>query len=264
MEVVARECKRLGVKLPPSHSHAFDTYRLEFEEKEFAMADKLLCPSEFVARTFLDRGFTKDRIALHRYGFDPSRFKVSSGSLIDADEGPFKMVFMASCEPRKGLHYALDAWLASKACADGIFYICGRYVPGYRELLANKLAHPSIKELGFIDDTAALLQKCHAMVLPTIEEGSALVTYDARACGCVLLVSEAAGAVCEHRKNALVHKPGDVESLREHIDLLASNKELFSQLRSNSLATVHELTWSKAAECLMSAYHECLNENKST
>jgi glycosyltransferase involved in cell wall biosynthesis len=169
------------------------------------------------------------------------------------------MVFVGSCEPRKGLHYALDAWLASKACKNGTFYICGKYIPEYRKLLADKLAHPSVKEAGFLSNVAPLLQKCHVLILPSIEEGSALVTYEAKACGCVLLVSEASGAKCEHNKDALVHKPGDVATLREHIDMLASDAQLFSRLRTNSLSSIGELTWDKAAESLIRAYRKCLD-----
>jgi glycosyltransferase involved in cell wall biosynthesis len=258
-EVVGQECAKLGIKLPRSHSHAFDPYRLQREEEEFKLADKLLCPSEFVAKTFLDRGFKKSKIALHRYGVDLSHFNMPVDNQLESNKRPFSLVFLGSCEPRKGLHYALDAWLTSKACYNGIFYICGKYMRGYRKLLADKLAHPSVKEVGFLNDTSTLLRKCHALVLPTIEEGSALVTYEARACGCVLLVSEAAGAVCEHNKNALVHKPGDVATLREHIDMLASDRNLLSRLRKNSLAGVGELTWEKATESLVQAYHRYLN-----
>jgi hypothetical protein len=46
-------------------------------------------------------------------------------------------------------------------------------------------------------------------VLLTIEEGSALVTSEARGSGCVLLVSEAAAAICTYMQMALVHQVGD-------------------------------------------------------
>jgi len=259
-EVVGQECARLGIRLPKSNPHAFDAYRLRCEEEEFELADRLLCPSEFVVKTFLDKGFRKEKLALHQRGFDPSRFSFSEDDSIRENNQPFSMVFLGSCEPRKGLHYALDAWLGSKACRNGIFYICGNYVRGYRRLVADKLAHPSVSEMGFLNDVGSLLKKCHVLVLPSIEEGSAVVTYEARACGCVLLVSEASGAVCEHMKNCLVHKPGDVATLRNHIDLLASDRKLFSRLRENSLASVNELTWEKATQSLVAAYRECLNE----
>jgi glycosyltransferase involved in cell wall biosynthesis len=262
MEVVGQQCAQLGIRLPRSHSHAFDSYRLRREEEEFELADRLLCPSKFVVKTFLDMGFSKEKLVLHQYGFDPSRFGICADDPAQLDRRPFSMLFVGNCEPRKGLHYALDAWLGSKASRNGVFYICGKYVRGYRELLASRLAHPSIKETGFLEDVVSLLQKCHVLILPSVEEGGALVTYEARACGCVLLVSSVSGAKCQHMKNSLVHEPGDVDALSRHIDLLDSDRELYFKLRENSLADVGDLTWQKAVESLVKAYRKCLNETE--
>ena len=257
-DVVQQECEKLGFKLPKSHSHVFNFHRLKREEEEFELTDRLLCPSDFVAQSFLAQGICKDKIARHQYGADPKIFRLP-GNDKRKDNEVFKMAFIGSCEPRKGLHYALEAWLASKASKNGIFYICGKYIDGYRSLLAGKLAHPSIKEVGFLNDAVALLQKCHVLILPSIEEGSALVTYEARACGCVLLVSEASGARCSHMRDALVHKVKDVDSLREHIDLLASDKAFFEKLQKSSIAGLSNLTWEKAATTLVQIYRNLLN-----
>jgi len=90
------------------------------EEREFELADKLLCPSEWVAKTFLAQNISKSKIARHQYGFDPDRFSLPSPDKRDEDE-VFRMAFVASCDPNKGLHYALDAWLASEVSRkDGI------------------------------------------------------------------------------------------------------------------------------------------------
>jgi glycosyltransferase involved in cell wall biosynthesis len=120
------------------------------------------------------------------------------------------------------------------------------------------LAHPSVKVLGHRDDVPELMRKSDILVLPTIEEGSALVTSEARASGCVLLVSEAAGAYCQHMTDALVHKVGDVESLAQHITTLDNQRSLLEQLRSASLRTVNEITWSAAGRKLLAAYGEVL------
>ena len=55
-EVVRDECERLGVALPPDHEHAYNEAILRREEQEYDLADYLLCPSDFVVRTFLDQG----------------------------------------------------------------------------------------------------------------------------------------------------------------------------------------------------------------
>lgn len=260
-EAVGNECEKLDMKLPKNHYTAFDNKRLTREESEFDLADKLLCPSEWVAKTFLDQGTSKKKIVRHQYGFDRDKFHLPSIDNRHNDK-TFRMIFVGSGEPRKGLHYALDAWLSSEACKKGGFYICGSYVQGYREVLASKLSHPSIKELGFQNDINSLLQKCHALILPSISEGSAIVTYEAQACGCVLLVSEATGAVCEHMKEGLIHTLGDIDTLRDQIDMLASDKNLRDRLQANSLAGVASLTWAEAAKRLVKVYQECLSEKK--
>ncbi|MBN1788207.1 MAG: glycosyltransferase family 4 protein [Sedimentisphaerales bacterium] len=257
-QVVIDECKKQNFTMPKSHYTTFNKRNLAREESEFDLADKLLCPSEWVVKTFLDQGVDAGKIARHQYGFDGKKFGLPVNDDRDSDE-IFKMVFVASGEPRKGLHYALDAWLSSDACKKGIFYICGSYIKGYREMLAEKLAHPSIKELGFNNDVGSLMRQCHAMVLPSIDEGSALVTYEARACGCVLLVSEATGARCTHMHDSLVHNVGDVDTLREHIDLLANDSSFYQKVRKNSIAGINDLTWDRASELLLSAYQRCLN-----
>ena len=62
MEVVQQECDRLGVVLPPDHEHAYNEEKLQKEEDEYALADRLLCPSDFVVKTFLDKGYPSDKL----------------------------------------------------------------------------------------------------------------------------------------------------------------------------------------------------------
>ena len=54
MEVVQKECDRLGVTLPPDHEHAYNAKKLRKEEEEYRLASRLLCPCDFVVKTFLD------------------------------------------------------------------------------------------------------------------------------------------------------------------------------------------------------------------
>jgi glycosyltransferase involved in cell wall biosynthesis len=254
-DVVAREYEKLGLHPEKKRAHTFNVKRLRREEDEFQMADRLLCPSEFVARTFMERGYSASRISRHRYGCDPGLFTPDAQP---DEQDAFRMVFVGTCDPRKGLHLALRAWLDSPACENGEFAICGTFAPGYRELVAKMLAHRSVKELGFRRDVAKIMGQAHALVLPTLEEGSALVTYEARAAGCVLLVSEAAGALVDHMSNGLMHRVGDVGTLSQHITLLARNRELLARLRQQSLAQAATLSWSTAARELVDCYAECL------
>jgi len=255
-EVVEKECERLGITMPEGHEHAFNADYLRLEEEEYQLADRLLCPSDFVASTFVERGFVKERLARHQYGFDEQKSFPNSNPR-DEKRG-LTMLFAGGCAPRKGLHFALEAWLQSPAHKDGTFLIVGEFIPGYAEKLSSMLAHPSVKMLGFRKDLPDVMRGSDILTLPSIEEGSALVTSDARGCGCVLLVSEAAGAICKHMENALVHRPGDVKALTQHITLLHENRALLKKLRDASLSTRHDMTWEAAGEKLLQVYRETI------
>ena len=174
------------------------------------------------------------------------------------------VLFAAGCAPRKGLHYALEAWLQSTACRDGTLLVAGEFIPGYGEKLSSMLNHPSIKRIGFRKDLPDVMRSSDVLVLPSIEEGSALVTYDARGCGCVLLVSDASGAVCKHMENALVHPVGDVKTLAQHLTMVHEDRALLGRLRASSLRTAHELTWSAAGVKLLQEYRNILRNKQSS
>ena len=250
--IVQKECEKLGISMPPGHEHDFNAAYLAKEEAEYREADFLFCPSEFVARTFKDRGFPEAKLGRFQYGFDektcyppPSRQRTDNGLTV---------LFSAGCAPRKGLHYALEAWLKSPAHKQGKFLVVGEFIPGYAERLGTMLQHPSVQILGYRKDLPDIMRQSDILVLPSIEEGSALVTYDARGCGAVLLVSDASGAVCQDRVNALVHPAGDVAMLSRHITELHENRALLEQLRAASLTTAHELRWSAAGGHMMREY----------
>jgi D-inositol-3-phosphate glycosyltransferase len=252
-DVVAREMEKLRLKPVPGHSHTYSRRVLEQEEEEYRLADYLLVPSEFSKRTFLTRGVPPEKLVMHQLGFDPHTYfpRVEPAR----EDQPLRAVFAARGEARKGLHLALDAWLASGAAErGGQFSICGEFVAGYRDALGERLSHPSVKLLGFVNDLGPVMRESDIFLYPAIEDGSALVTYMAKACGSVLVVSEAAGARCVHGEDGLVHRPGDVSAVTEHIRLLDRDRRLLRRLREAAVAGAQTLTWRRAAEQLVGAY----------
>jgi glycosyltransferase involved in cell wall biosynthesis len=252
-DVVAREMQKLGLAPLAGHSHTYSRDVLEQEEEEYRLADYLLVPSEFSKRTFLNRGVPAEKLVMHQLGFDPGAFFPSSEP--PKDDRPLRALFVARGEARKGLHYALDAWLASGVPErGGQFTVCGEFVAGYREALGERLAHPSVKLLGFVHDLGPVMRENDIFLYPALEDGSALVTYMAQACGCVLVVSEAAGARCVHGEDGLVHPPGDVPAITDHIRLLDRDRRLLGRLRQAAVAGAQKFTWKRAAEQLVGAY----------
>jgi glycosyltransferase involved in cell wall biosynthesis len=255
-ERVGRETAMLGMRAPPGHSHTFDARKLEREDAEFEAVDLLSAMSHFSKRTFVERGFAPERLAVHQNGFDRARFYPAAEP---RDPGrPLTAIFVGRAEPRKGLHHALGAWIDSGAADRGRFIVCGDFVSGYRAALGPLLSHPSVELLGYVEDVGALLREADLLVLASVEEGSALVTYEAQACGCVLLVSDATGARCEHGRTSLVHPAGDGRALARHMALVDRDRALLARLRAETIATIPDLTWERGAEELVDVYLRCV------
>jgi glycosyltransferase involved in cell wall biosynthesis len=255
-EVVQQECNRLGVSLPPNHEHAYKADVLAKEEMEYELADYLLCPSEFVVQTFLDQGFKRKKLVRHIYGYDEKSFYPDKEPR-ELDRG-LTMISVGVCAVRKGLHFALEAWLNSPASRNGTFLIAGDFVPAYREKLASMLDHPSVQVLGHRTDVPELMRKSDILVLPSIEEGFGLVCTEAMGSGCVPLVSDACTDICKHMENALVHHVGDVKALTNHITMVHEKRALLDKLRAEGLSTAPRITWNVAGLKLLQAYREVI------
>jgi glycosyltransferase involved in cell wall biosynthesis len=257
---VARERAALGLPAERGHSHTFDRDVLSREEREYEVADFLLVPSEYSRRTFVERNVAPEKLVLHRYGYDPERF--FPGPKRNATR-PFTAIFVGRCEPRKGLHYALRAWHDSGAAETGRFVVCGAFDPAYREVVAPLLAHPSVDAPGFVDDPAALMRESDVLVFPSVEEGSALVTYEAQACGCVPVVSEATGARVVDGVDGLVHAPRDVATLTAHLRDVRDDPALLGSLRTATLESSRGLTWWAAGEELLRLYADAATAGRT-
>jgi glycosyltransferase involved in cell wall biosynthesis len=255
-EVVGRLCADLRIELPKGHSHRPNMARLKREEAEYGAARRLLVPSDHVMSTFLDRGIPREKLSRHQYGFDPDEFFPAGA---DAPPLPFHAVFLGTVEPRKALHLALRAWRDAKAYEHATLSVYGHVVDSYRPTIEEFLPMPGVQFHEFTNDPAGVLRAAHALLLPSIEEGSALVTYEAQGSGAIPVVSDAAGAKCTHDVSGLIHTAGDVETLTRHISQLIHDPALVARLRKAVLAQRENLTWAAAAERLEQCYQEALS-----
>ena len=259
-EVVNEECRRIGVALPKGHEYEFNEDILRREEEEFRTADFLLCPSDFVAKTFRERGFPAEKLLRHQYGFDETDCYPENQLRKSANK--FTMLFAGQGAVRKGAHFAVEAWLRSPAHRDGVFNIAGSFIPEYQQYI-ERLANgdPSIVLLGHRNDISDLMRGADVFILPTMEEGSPLVCAEAMACGCVNLVSDVCVGVCQHMENALIHNVGDVDALTQHIDLLYEDERLLARLREGALHNRGQFTWGAAGKSVLRAYEEAVSRS---
>jgi glycosyltransferase involved in cell wall biosynthesis len=254
-QVVAEAHRALGIRQPRNNSHTFRASVLRREEREYALADVILAPSEFAIETFVRHGVPKSKLALKGYGFSAKNYTSRAGQRRNAQP---VFAFVARCEPRKGLHLALRAWRASGVAERSRFRILGNFIPGYREQLQPLLDHPNISIEGFAPDLRPIYEAADVLVLPSLEDGSALVTYEAQASGCALLVSDAAGARLTDGVQGLVHHAGDVETLAGQMKVLVDDPERLHAMQSAAAENARHYTWERSAEGLINTYQAAL------
>ena len=250
--VVNEECDRLGIALEPGSEGWWDADLLRREEEEYELADHLLCPSEFVVRTFLDQGMAPDKLVRHHYGYDHHRWRPDPQP--GPADRPFTLLFAGYATVRKGLHLALQAWRDTPASRTGRFLVAGDLDPRYRQVLEPWLDVPGVELLGHRHDLPELMRRSDVFVLPSLEEGSPLVCLEAMASGAVPAVSEAAAGECRHLEHGLVHPIGDVATLADHLTQLSRDRDLRLSLRTASIERARNLTWEHAGEALLAAY----------
>ena len=152
------------------------------EEREYEAADLVAVLSPYARQTFVDRGFAEERLGMHGYGFDPGCFPEPADVTSREGEG-LRAVFVGRCEPRKGLHYALEAWIESGAAERGDLHDCGT-LPGYARCW-NRCSASERDVQGWVDDTGKLMREA-TYHFPSVRKAS-LRPLEAQASGAVVV-----------------------------------------------------------------------------
>lgn len=257
-ETIGAECRRVGITIP-HYDYIVDENVLAREEEEFGLASFLLCPSEFTAQSFIDKGFVGEQLIRHTYGFDEARF--FPDSFPSDTPKTFTALFVGVDALRKGLHLALDAWLSSPASISGTFLVAGELTTEYKQRFTKQLSHPSVRLLGHRHDIPELMRRSDILLMPSIEEGFGLVCLEAIGSGCVPLVSKACTDECRHWHNSLVHAIGDVRTLEAHITMLYKDLSLLRRLRETCILERLNYTWDEAGRKLLGAYQFAIDNN---
>ena len=252
IETVLAIHEALGIPMHVGDVHGHSPELVAREQAEYDAVDVNLVPSPYAASTFVRRGVAAERLVSHRFGCDLGRFYPDAGER--GGDRELTILYAARGEPAKGLHIGLRAWAASGAAASARLVLCGRIDDEFRKRFGDLLAQPGVHERGFMADLAPLMREADILLLPSLNEGSALVTYEAQASGCVLAVSDATGAPAEHLVHGLIHPAGDEATLTEHLRRLTTDRDLLAQLRERVIADRDRLSWDAAAAELADAY----------
>ncbi len=232
--IVSAEFRRWGVERPVSDIR--DTLR---EERIYEMADAITVPSSFAARSFIESGVPAEKITVIPYGVRLEQFY----KLGDPPSERFHVLFAGAVGLRKGFPYLLEAFAKLKH-TNKLLRVAGSVQPEMRRLL-ERLPRENVEFFGNVsrERLAYLMSTSHVMVLPSIEEGLALVQGQALACGCPILATTNTGGedLFTDGVEGFIVPIRDADAIAEKLQMLADDPALQYRFSEAALRRVKSL-----------------------
>lgn len=184
--LLREEYKRQGIAW-----RGIDRYVVDKECQEYAQADLITVPSEFVLRTFVEHGVPESKLAKVPYGVELSRFQ----KVAEPSSNAFEVLFVGGASVQKGVADLLLAFAMLRHPAKRLTFV-GGVTDEIRHWLRGKQLDPAVCFVGHLPQVQLqeVLSRAHVMVLPSIQDGFGLVLAQAMACGCPVIASEHTGA----------------------------------------------------------------------
>ncbi len=241
--LLAEEADRWGLRQPLTVASAIQRALAENEETDFVEV-----PSQFVYESFLSHGIPPSKIILNPFGVDTERFAPS----VAKQTRPFRALFVGQVGLRKGVLDMLEAWRRA-AIPGGELHIAGQISPEMPPLLARYRGLTGVTFMGHIDPVRAY-QAADVFVFPSIEEGSALVTYEAMASGLPVVVTPNCGSIARDGEDGYVVPIREPDRVAECLVMLTEDPDRRHAMGATARRHVEQYTWSRYGERLADAH----------
>lgn len=226
------------------------------EQAEVSLADYILSPSEFVSQGIIEMGFPKNRIIGIPYGVEVERFTLKK----ERTDAYFQILFVGHVALRKGFQYLLEA--CEKLDLPNVkLTIIGTPVDSASEkvLMGYRGTFTWVPSIAY-DELHRYYQNSDLFVFPSLAEGSALVTYEALACGLPSIVTENAGSVVQNGIEGFVVPVRDAQAIQEKIRLLYRDRDLARKMSLAARARAENFSWERYRRRIIDAYTKITNE----
>ena len=238
-EILTEEYARWGLKFT-----GIDSRIIEKEEVEYQLADIITVPSEFVRKSFIDKGVSEEKIVKIPYGARLDRFKKTG----EPDNDVFKVLWVGGVSIRKGFFYALEAFQKLQH-PNKEFIVIGSVSDEISKLISGfNLKDVTVKGVVPNTELVHFYSTSHIFILSSLEEGLAMVQGEAMACGCPVIASTNTGAadLFTDGVEGFIVPIRSVELLAQRMQELADNEPMRKQMSAAALLRVQSLGgWDK-------------------
>jgi len=221
--------------------------------RDIDLADRVVVPSEHIAKSLLRHGTPPQKLCVIPYAADCRRFQ----PLTDKRHGPdCTFLFAGGISQRKGIKYLLEAWRRVRR-------------PGWRlQLLGPMPSDPGpldpyldlVEPLGRVShaEMPGRMAAADVFVFPSLFEGSAVVTYEALACGLPSVVTHSAGSVVRDGVEGFVVRPRDVDLLAGRMEQLGNDPELRARMAAAARSRALSFDWPRYHDALVGVVRNSL------
>ncbi|RYE64608.1 MAG: glycosyltransferase [Oxalobacteraceae bacterium] len=205
------------------------------EKAEWALADKIICPSSFVRDHVVACGGPAERCVVVPYGVD-ARVAPQRGV---RSPGPLRILTVGEVGLRKGSPYVVEAARLLSGNAT-VRMVGGTYLAEAIQLEIAKW----VELRGVVPraDIGCDFHWADVFLLPSICEGSATAVYEALAAGLPVITTENTGSVVRDGIEGFIVPAGDAAAIAIAAERLATNNELRRSMSANALQRASEFT----------------------
>jgi glycosyltransferase involved in cell wall biosynthesis len=212
--------------------------------QELLTAERILVPSDYVARTAIDTGASEAAVRLVPFGVEADRFRPAARAA--RREGPLRLLFVGQISQRKGIKYLLEAMKSlppGLAELDLVGSVIGSEAPlaPYRDLFRHHRNMPH-REIHRV------FARADCFVYPSLHEGSPLAILEAMASGLPVIATPNAGSLVTHGQEGWIVPIRDPEALAAAIGEAAGDWDRVCEMgrAARRLAEAHD--WRTYAE----------------
>lgn len=229
-------------------------------------ADYILTNSEFVKDTIIqESNFSSDKIFsipmginTNIFNFDPRTKDIQR---IGQTNDKFRFLYVGSLSYRKGILYLLEAWKTLNLVGAELLVVGSvsneikPFLDNYQDIniqFISHLPHSRISEV---------YHSCDVFVFPSLAEGSALVTYEAMACGLPIITTLNSGSVMRHGVDGYLVPPRDIEALASKIDWFYHHRHEAKEMGFNASDNIKQnYTWQNYKSSLIHLYTQIMTQ----
>jgi len=246
-KILQEEHRLIGIPWRPFHVRETRRRILEYTE-----AERILVPSEFVRRSFVEQGIPPQQLVKvpYRAGARPTRGGVLTARPDRA--GPFRILFVGSVAPRKGVRYLIEAFRQFRHPEKELSLVGPVASPSGLEGISIP---PGVHFKGVLKGEALdhAYRGASLFCLPTLEEGLALVLAEALGHGLPVVTTRNSGAedLFTDGEGGVMTEIRDVAAMRAAFERCADDPEWFLRLRQAAALRAGELERSRGEESLL-------------